>query len=414
MTADTEDLDAAELDFGSCSGSPAETDFATPSVVHYGDSAQLASSSSQVGPKTLRFSPLAEQNEGFDDSEASSSSQHQQQHGETSKNPADSKSRLLPRRSISEPVFEGTGSEAETTASGSSCDLSDRLTVTSSLGSTSTSTSEINSTAEAGSATTTSLCASSSSDSLVVPLPRTSSACFRAKMLSRLNAEGILIDRAKRTPSSQCVVILDWDDTLCCTSYFAALRLRKKSLSKKDAGALQVLQAQVRKIIQLATEMGSVYVITNAMEGWVEYSCQKWLPDVVPLLAKLPILSARAWEKEFDVSIWKTMAFREISKKMDARPITNLVAIGDSIFEINAAHDMARHFPHSLVKTVKLDQRPTPSNLVNQLQLVLKNLQSIVLSGHNMEVSFMRTSSSSKTRAPPEDNGSRSANEKIP
>lgn len=77
---------------------------------------------------------------------------------------------------------------------------------------------------------------------------------------------------------------------------------------------------------------GSVYVITNAMEGWVEYSCQKWLPDVVPLLAKLPILSARAWEKEFDVSIWKTMAFREISKKMDARPITNLVAIGDSVF----------------------------------------------------------------------------------
>ncbi|CAD7967079.1 unnamed protein product [Amoebophrya sp. A120] len=214
---------------------------------------------------------------------------------------------------------------------------------------------------------------------------------FRSKMLHRLNNEGILLKKEQRAPKSQCVLILDWDDTLLCTSYFAALQIREKRMTMKDEEAMVVLQDLVRRLILFAREMGSVYIITNAMEGWVEYSCEKWLPNCLNLIQQLPIISARAYENQYDVSIWKTMAFREISKKMDQRPVTNLIAIGDSIFEIQAAHDMAAHFPQSLVKTVKLDQRPTPSNLVNQLQLVLKNVPSIVLSGKNMEVSFMRT-----------------------
>ncbi|CAD7952922.1 unnamed protein product [Amoebophrya sp. A25] len=221
---------------------------------------------------------------------------------------------------------------------------------------------------------------------------------FRARMLNRLSHEGILPNSSQRAPQTQCVTIFDWDDTLCCTSYFTALRLKKKSCTQKDLQALRSLEKLVRDLLTKAKDMGSVYIITNAMEGWVEYSCERWLPRVKSLVCSLPILSARAWESQYDVSRWKTMAFRSISERMDARPVTNLIAIGDSVFEINAAHDMATFFPNSLVKTVQLDQRPTPANLVNQLELVAKNLRAIVISGNNMEVSFMRTAAEDKTR----------------
>ena len=85
-------------------------------------------------------------------------------------------------------------------------------------------------------------------------------------------------------------------------------------------------------------------------------------------------------------------AFRDMAGGMDARPVTNLLAIGDSVFEINAAKDMATLFPTSLVKTVKLDEKPSPFDLVNQLDLIYTNLYKIATYGDNMEVTLARES----------------------
>jgi hypothetical protein len=38
---------------------------------------------------------------------------------------------------------------------------------------------------------------------------------------------------------------------------------------------------------------GKTYIITNAGEGWVEYSAKKFLPSLVQILNKIEIISAR-------------------------------------------------------------------------------------------------------------------------
>ena len=33
---------------------------------------------------------------------------------------------------------------------------------------------------------------------------------------------------------------------------------------------------------------GHTFIITNAMNGWVEYSAAKWVPELLPVLQKVP------------------------------------------------------------------------------------------------------------------------------
>lgn len=44
----------------------------------------------------------------------------------------------------------------------------------------------------------------------------------------------------------------------------------------------------------MAVNYGKTFIITNAAEGWVEYSAQRYLPSLVPILEKIPIISARS------------------------------------------------------------------------------------------------------------------------
>merc|ERR1712137_207421 len=93
-------------------------------------------------------------------------------------------------------------------------------------------------------------------------------------------------------------------------------------------------------MIRVAKRCGRVVLVTNAERGWVELTCQKFLPMLVPLLEDLKVLSARsAYEKDSIAapSLWKSLAFQsEISRfygMLDASCRKNVVSLGDSAHE---------------------------------------------------------------------------------
>jgi hypothetical protein len=51
--------------------------------------------------------------------------------------------------------------------------------------------------------------------------------------------------------------------------------------------------------------------------------------------------------------------------------MTNIVALGDSMMEIDAAHHLAQKFSQAFIKTVKFREMPKPTELVKQLNLVI-------------------------------------------
>jgi hypothetical protein len=67
----------------------------------------------------------------------------------------------------------------------------------------------------------------------------------------------------------------------------------------------------------------------------------KFMPKLVELFDKITIISARAqYEHRFpnDVPKWKIYAFLDTQKDIDGALITNLIALGDSNMELDAAH----------------------------------------------------------------------------
>mmetsp|Transcript_8902 Transcript_8902/g.6662 ORF Transcript_8902/g.6662 Transcript_8902/m.6662 type:complete len:94 (+) Transcript_8902:1189-1470(+) len=90
----------------------------------------------------------------------------------------------------------------------------------------------------------------------------------------------------------------------------------------------------------------------------------------------LNIISARSmFEKEMPTGFneWKTHTFLKIAEEMDNQVITNIIAIGDSEIEMQAANKLASFFGNSISKTVKLKEQPSLIELNKQIELINKS-----------------------------------------
>jgi len=146
-------------------------------------------------------------------------------------------------------------------------------------------------------------------------------------------------------------------------------------------------------MLELAAKLGQTFIITNAKAGWVEYSAARWAPDLLPALRRVSVISAREqYEPMFpdDVNRWKVEAFLQVQRRLDARAVTNLVVLGDSSFEMDAARIMGRQFEEAFLKTIKFRTRPAPAELQKQVELVFEKLERIVGNARNMTIYLER------------------------
>lgn len=198
-----------------------------------------------------------------------------------------------------------------------------------------------------------------------------------------------------RPPTHQTVIIFDWDDTLLC-GRFPRSRAAVDNLSPETAHLLGSIEVAARELLELALCLGHTFIITNAETGWVEDSATVWLPGLLPVLRRIRVISARSqYEARFpgapkEVAQWKRHTFREVAQEFDSHMVTNLVAVGDADFEMDAALAMSKEFSQSVVKTVKLRENPSPLELLKQLELVSKRFVKIVESGRNLKITLTR------------------------
>jgi hypothetical protein len=149
-------------------------------------------------------------------------------------------------------------------------------------------------------------------------------------------------------------------DTLLSSSWLAqnGLRLDEPAVVPFEARQqLEGLQDSVILLLQKALTLGTCIVITNAETGWVELSCKKFLPRVLPVLARLRVLSARSTFEALapdSPSDWKVHAFhQEISAAYAGRTHEvrrNLISFGDSIHERAAIQKVTQNMELALRK----------------------------------------------------------------
>jgi len=173
------------------------------------------------------------------------------------------------------------------------------------------------------------------------------------------------------TTPENTVIIFDWDDTLLCSS---ALHCCLPS-------QFMELEETVESVLQLSMTLGRRIIVTNAMESWIQETARRFMPRLIPLLERLPIVYARKnWERLWpgDTFAWKRECFREVLHD-ELGSNMNLVVIGDSLSEIRAAEALQQSLGSSaLVKTVKFKALPTPTDLLGELRATAPELARLV------------------------------------
>jgi hypothetical protein len=185
--------------------------------------------------------------------------------------------------------------------------------------------------------------------------------------------------------------ILDWDDTLFCTSHFFPNGIIKRAEMqlKKDLENLEKLEKNILKLLEKCLSKGKVYIITNSAPGWVEYSIEEFYPSLKQISKSITIISARGkYEKIFpnNSKKWKIHTFLDIQKKMNLDILTNFICIGDSDIEIEASQIFCSNFTDIYLKTVKFKQNPTPDDLNKQINLVIEKFEEIHSQRNNLTI----------------------------
>ena len=187
------------------------------------------------------------------------------------------------------------------------------------------------------------------------------------------------------------IIIFDWDDTLLPTSFLTPCGVfnEEMSLPEMEAEKLLSIEQCVLKLLIEAVEKGNVYIITNAGKGWVEYSAKRFFPSIIHILEKIKIISARGqYEKIFPGNSrqWKIEAFLNLQKNLNMKLVTNIVCIGDSLFEMEAGRILASRFTEAFIKTIKFREAPKLDELIQQLKLVSSQFGSIYSSIKNLTI----------------------------
>ena len=186
------------------------------------------------------------------------------------------------------------------------------------------------------------------------------------------------------------IIIFDWDDTLLPTSYLRKEKLfYKKILPEDEKRKIEILEKTIYKVLEMTIAFGKVYIITNSGMGWIEYSILKFYPKLKEILKKVNIISARnEYEDEFpgDAREWKVQTFLNIKDKMDNKLVTNIICLGDSSVEIEAAKILASEFLQAFIKTVKFKENPKPLELNRQLELFIDQFNYIYSLSRNLSI----------------------------
>lgn len=181
----------------------------------------------------------------------------------------------------------------------------------------------------------------------------------------------------------ETVFIFDWDDTLLPSAW-----LQGQGLNLSEDSTVNELQRQqlsqaadaAAEALRAAKKHGTVVLVTNAERGWIELSCQKFLPTLVPSLENLKLLSARTtYESPARPSPcdWKLCAFEsEIGRVFGQDALAshqqrkNIFSLGDSIHEREALFRATASLPNCRSKSLKFMERPDIDQLCKQHSLI--------------------------------------------
>jgi hypothetical protein len=182
------------------------------------------------------------------------------------------------------------------------------------------------------------------------------------------------------------IVVFDYDDTLLPSSWL-------KSQGYDDFAATpnahileycEMVAKSVADLINEAKTHAEVIIVTNASNGWVQDSCERFMPSIYPLITGLKIVSAQYIYRLVTHStyLWKKYAFRDHVLETfgyDFEDPVSFLSIGDSESEHLATLSLPDVICGDIkTKILRFMTMSDPETLIRQQVLAKENLKNMV------------------------------------
>ena len=158
-------------------------------------------------------------------------------------------------------------------------------------------------------------------------------------------------------------------------------------------------------------------IITNSDEGWVKFSAEKYCPQLLPVVAKYRVVSARTGYEKFypgQPLCWKAAAFaHEVNEifeqfrgdasscvSMDMTDVSSsssvesddesvvrreVISFGDSMEERTATNIVSNQLG-AIPKSVMFLNSPTPIQIIGQLNMLTHHMQYVCESRKSLDL----------------------------
>jgi hypothetical protein len=220
---------------------------------------------------------------------------------------------------------------------------------------------------------------------------------------------GSLNSQLKFMDPDQTIILFDWDDTICPSTWVRShVRFDKKGKpANSNAPSIQQeltkLVDQALPLLRAAKAMAQVVIVTNARRPWVETSCQHFMPSLMRELEGVNVIYAMEFleEDEADYMINPELLTEAKARAMKSavsdfysryrnQSWKNVVSIGDALYEHDAIRQVTHERPTDSkkcrTKTIKLMEGPTSAVMVKQLGLVESWLAKVVNADHDIDI----------------------------
>jgi len=181
----------------------------------------------------------------------------------------------------------------------------------------------------------------------------------------------------------ETVFVFDWDDTILPTSWLERTHALAGGgeLRPKIQQEVANLSATAIQTLCMAEAMGEVMIITNSAPGWVDQSCQHFMPQLCQKVRGYQIVAK---------PMHSPITFKNGAFQRECRQFSNLVSVGDGEAERSASLRLqastdrkggpglgCEKTPPRRIKSVKLIEMPTCQHLIAQHEMLQVRLADV-------------------------------------
>mmetsp|Transcript_54366 Transcript_54366/g.129550 ORF Transcript_54366/g.129550 Transcript_54366/m.129550 type:complete len:419 (+) Transcript_54366:68-1324(+) len=193
------------------------------------------------------------------------------------------------------------------------------------------------------------------------------------------------------TKHQETVIVFDWDDTLLPTSWLERIHALSAGAPLRPDMQRQILAltAACASTLHLAATLGTVVIVTNSAPGWLDQSCQLFMPQLCQHMRGFQVFAKPSHAP---------LTFKMMTFQRECRQYRNVISVGDGDAERVASLrlqagsiDRKKAWQGEgdaprCVKSVKLIELPTCQQLVQQQEMLQVRLPDIVAFKGNLDL----------------------------